>query len=295
MCGFFGHGFYWEGKKQELEVVFDFEVNSHSRIKEYQKIPDSAKRCGFKPENGEPVSNEDKPLPKKVGEKINLMFQMYFPNREAVADWIRKNYAKNADKDEWDLKLPSMLADRGEGLFSEKYYQRAIEYYQRQIKDYQREIEDYQREIEYYQGWIEYYCRRIEYCQRGIEDYQRQILAAQGITFQGSASQQAFAEMASIITGDIEQFIEQRRNQVVQDQLTGEVTSKESERIRSALPGLGTLTTSALAAIGDPTSPPWQYCECDFAGTYQTSGTNQYVKFSNDLTAADYIIVVTYV
>ena len=106
MCGFFTHGFWWK-EQGEYVVVADWEVNSHSRIKEYQKelIPKDAKRWGFNPVNGEPVTNETEPLPQKVREKICLLREMYFPNRESMADWIRKNYGKNDDVEEWNWAL----------------------------------------------------------------------------------------------------------------------------------------------------------------------------------------------
>ena len=113
MCGMFGHGFYWENRLKEYEVVFDFEINSHSRIKKYRQIPQNAHRIGFDPVNGEPVSNELEALPEAVKEKIRLVFQMYFPNKEAISNWIKKNYAKNDDKEEWDLRLLEMLQTEG--------------------------------------------------------------------------------------------------------------------------------------------------------------------------------------
>lgn len=138
MCGFYGHGFYWKGEKIELKeskdfiVVFDFEINSHSKIREYRKVPNGAIRIGFDPINGEAVQNDNLPLPIAVKEKVNLLFQMYFPDRKSISEWIRKNYAKNDDKREWDYRLLLMLKDRGEGLFSKQYYtQRAQDCTQR--------------------------------------------------------------------------------------------------------------------------------------------------------------------
>ena len=150
MCGFFTHGFWWQ-EKEDFAVVADWEINSHRGIREYRKdlIPANAKRWGFNPVNGEPLTNEDEPLPEKVKEKICLLREMYFPNKEAIAEWMRKNYGKQNDQTEWEIPLLQMLDDGGRELFSQKHYEGWIKYYEGQI-------EYYEGLIKHYEGWIEY-------------------------------------------------------------------------------------------------------------------------------------------
>src|SRR3990167_6048752 len=125
MCGFFTHGFWWQ-ENNDYVVVADWEINSHTKIREYRKdlIPVNAKRWGFNPVNGEPLTNENESLPEKVKEKICLLREMYFPNKEAIAEWMKKNYGMQNDENEWDLSLLQMLDDKGKGLFSKKYFRK---------------------------------------------------------------------------------------------------------------------------------------------------------------------------
>ena len=157
MCGFFTHGFWWQ-EKGEYVVVADWEINSHTKIREYRKdlIPANAQRWGFNPVNGEPLTNEAETLPEKVKEKICLLREMYFPNKEAIADWIKKNYDKQGDKKDWDFSLMNMLEDKGKGIFSQRYCEQ-------QIKDYEQWIKDCEQ-------WIKDCEQGIKYCEQGIKD-----------------------------------------------------------------------------------------------------------------------------
>src|SRR3990167_4520458 len=181
-CGFFGHGFYWEGEKTELAeaqkdftVIFDFEINSHSKIREYRKIPSGAIRIGFNPVNGEAVNNDSLPLPLAVKEKAGLLFQLYFPCKENIADWIKKNYGVQGDKDEWNFPLLKMLNDGGAGLFSKAYHEQGIKNYEQRIKDYEQWIKNYEQEIKNYEQRIEDYKQRIKDYEQWIKDYKQRI------------------------------------------------------------------------------------------------------------------------
>jgi len=147
MCGIEGHGFYWsiENELRELdyEVVFGLEINSHSSQRNKYKIPANAKRLGFNPVNGEIISNDSEPIPERVREKASLLFEAYFPNKEAIAGHIKRNYAKNYDKEEWDMKLPSMLEDGSRGLFSKKYFTQRAQYYTQWVQDYTQQAQDF--------------------------------------------------------------------------------------------------------------------------------------------------------
>ena len=172
MCGMYGQGFWWENenKIKEYEVVFDFEYNSHSVSKEKRQglIPLYAKRCGFDPVNMKPITNESGVLPDEVYEKIKILGQAYFPNKECIGEWIINNYAKNGDKDEWDVELTKMLGDGGVGLFNAQYYRNRITYYKREIIDYENHIASRSHETAYFKS-------QITYCKNLIIKYENQI------------------------------------------------------------------------------------------------------------------------
>ena len=171
MCGMFVHGFYWEDNGQNY-VMLD-KANSHAKIRENNIIPDNAVRIGVNPINGNAESNDNGVLPLGIKEEAEKLFRNYYPDKYAIAEWIRDNHGKeNDDKEEWELPLLLLLADNGINLLSKEYYQKRIESYQKGIEDYQKGIEYYQKRIEYYQG-IEYYQKWIEYCQKWIEYYQK--------------------------------------------------------------------------------------------------------------------------
>lgn len=194
MCGMYGHGFWWVNKDREYEVMFDFEINCHSRIQEENhqiEIPTEANRCGFDPINGEPVTNEDVPLPEKVKEKIKMLFEAYYPNKECIAEWIKNNYAENYDKPEWDIKLLEMLNDKGTGFFNLQYYKHEIESCERMIKNHsfivelhrqdvgrcEREVEKGKNYIEKHDNWIGRLLHKdkIKRCKGDIVFYRKEI------------------------------------------------------------------------------------------------------------------------
>ena len=140
MSGIEMHGLWWqienEMRKEDYEVVFALEVNSHSGIRVRCKIPEGAYvlEINF---NGKVVTNDDgtNEIPQQVIEKAELFFNMCRPNKETIAEHIKMNYAKNEDKEEWDRQLPNMLSDKGKGLFSKKFYTRCAQYYTKQSQD----------------------------------------------------------------------------------------------------------------------------------------------------------------
>ncbi len=134
MCGMYGHGFYWKTKDDEYTVVFDFEINSHSKIKECRSIPEEAVKIGFNPIDGTATTNDPLPLPLQVKEKIEIFFSSYFPNAETIAEWIWNNYGKQDDHQEWEFPLLQMLDDNGAGLCSAIYYEGWIKHYEGLIK-----------------------------------------------------------------------------------------------------------------------------------------------------------------
>ena len=83
-----------------------------------------------------------------IKEEAEKLFRVYYPDKYAIANWIRDNYGKEKDKEEWELPLIQMLGDNGRNLLSKEYYQKRVEYYQKMIEYYQKWIEDYQKMIE---------------------------------------------------------------------------------------------------------------------------------------------------
>lgn len=148
MCGMYGHGFYWKTEtKDEYTIVFDFEINSHSRIKEYRPIPEEAIKIGFNPVGGTATTNDLLPLPPQVAERIEILFNTYFPNTETIAEWINNNYGKQDDQAEWDLPLLQMLGDDGAGLLSAIYFEKQIKYCEGQIKYFEWQIKYFEWRI----------------------------------------------------------------------------------------------------------------------------------------------------
>ena len=176
MCGMYGHGFYWKTNEDEYAVVFDFEINSHSRIKQYRSISETAIRIGFDPVDGTAVSNSATPMPLQVQEKIEMLFSAYFPNPETISEWLRNNYGKNIDREEWEDRILSMLSDDGVDFFSRKYYEQKIENYEQSINfwglrilyesSYSRTY--YEHRIKVYEQWITDYKQKIKNYEQNI-------------------------------------------------------------------------------------------------------------------------------
>lgn len=184
MCGFYGHGFWWETEQSRIpqfdyisvdgglnrlekdivlnqevehEVLFNFEINSHYKIQEdfmenpdEQNIPSHAHRCGFNPLNGKGVTNESLELPDKVKEKIQVLFEAYFPDKESIADWMICNYAENHDKVEWDIGMIRMLGDEGYGLFHRDFVKSLIESIEASVRNFQMHIRNLHQRLQMY-------------------------------------------------------------------------------------------------------------------------------------------------
>ena len=170
MCGIELHGFWWEienaMREENYEVVFALEVNSHTGIKKRYTIPDGAYALGINPVNGKVTTNDSRNpnIPQKVKEKAELFFQMYRPNKETIAEHIRMNYAKNNDKAEWDVQLSDMLADRGRGLFTSKYYTQYAQDYTQRAQDYTQYAQDYTQ-------YAQDYTQRAQDCTQQAQKY----------------------------------------------------------------------------------------------------------------------------
>ena len=185
----YGHGFYWKTERsREYTVVFDFEINSHSRIKKYRTIPAEAIRIGFNPVDGTAMANDFLPLPLEVKEKIEILFEAYYPNPKTIAEWIRNNYGKQDDRKEWELPLLHMLDDGGAGLLSAIYCEERIKDCEQGIKDYEGWIKvckwrikdcekwsEDDKETKLYKWWIKDYEERIKVYEQGIKDCKQGI------------------------------------------------------------------------------------------------------------------------
>ena len=169
MCGFFGHGFYYI-ENNTYVVVADWEVNSHARIKEQHDIPNRSMRWGFNPINGEAVSNESVPLTDEVKTKIGLLFDMYFPNPQAIARWMKNNYAKNNDALEWDNKLSSML-DSAEHYFSSKFFTDQAKDFTDLAKDFTDQAKDCTDGAKDCTERAKYFTDRAKDCTDQAKDY----------------------------------------------------------------------------------------------------------------------------
>lgn len=95
-------------------------------------------------------------------EKIKMLFEAYYPNKECIAEWITNNYAENNDTPEWDMGLPKMLNDEGAGFFNLQYYTYKIETYERAIGSYSYTIEAYRQTVRKYEHEIKEYKNYIE-------------------------------------------------------------------------------------------------------------------------------------
>ena len=187
MCGAFIHGHYWY-EEEVLKVFLDFKNNAHSISKEkHPEIPKNARKCGINPVNGEPVTNDSEPLSEEAKIELTNMFNNHFSGRDNMLKWIKDNYGKNNDSQEWETPLIYMLQNGGSDFFSIEYYKGRIEYYKDWIEDYKDWIEDYKGRveyykgrIEYYKGWIEDYKGWIEYYKGWIEDYKGWIEDCKG-------------------------------------------------------------------------------------------------------------------
>jgi hypothetical protein len=145
-------------------VWASWEINSHNTQRElYSEIPVAAYRWGFDPVNGESVSNEPEPLPEPVKEQIHFLVETCFPNRESITTWIKTNYAKNNDKEDWDYKLFFMLKDnRGQGLFSAQYFIKQSRDYAQWSQDYAKQSRDSAQWSQNYAQWSQNYAKLAE-------------------------------------------------------------------------------------------------------------------------------------
>ena len=160
MCDMYGHGFYWR-ENQKYVFMIDYEINSHSEIKSKRPnlIPAEAISCGFDPVDGSPVGKNGEKLPVEVQEKIHFIMETDFPDRDSIKDWIRHNYAKNNDKDNWDYRLLLLLSDKGKDLFSAQYYTKQAQYCTKQAQYYTKRAQDYTKRAQDYTEWAQYYTK----------------------------------------------------------------------------------------------------------------------------------------
>lgn len=174
MCGMYIHGFYWKDEGANgYTVAFDFEINSHAKIKEHRDIPKNAIRIGVNPINGIATASNSLTLPSEVKERAEMLFHAYYPSKELIARWLKDTYGKQYDQGEWELPLLQMLSDGGIDLFSVAYFKQKIKDYDQWIKDNEKWIKDGVQRIKDPERWIKNNEKWIKYCEQRVKDYEQ--------------------------------------------------------------------------------------------------------------------------
>lgn len=184
MCDCYAHGIYSRENGQWC-VFIDFENNSHTTIRKKRKVLVGAMNFGIDPVNGRAVSNAGE-LPEGLDIIIEALFEAHFTDRSSLVEWVRRNYAKNNDKENWQDRLPLLFSVKGQKEFwgrrglaeqskdfarRSKFYAEQSKFFAKRSKFYAEQSEDYAERSKVYAEWSKDYAKQSKYDAEQSEFY----------------------------------------------------------------------------------------------------------------------------